>query len=109
MKLTDLEPEWVVFEKQKYGVDRRDNLQDAQGIMFLCPKCFDANGGPVGTHAVICWFKGRGVPDTEPPKPGRWEVSGIGFGNLTLKPSVHLSGEGGCQWHGFITNGEAKI
>ena len=31
-----------------------DALTEADGVWFLCPKCFAANGGAVGTHAVIC-------------------------------------------------------
>jgi hypothetical protein len=63
------------------------------------------NNGPIGTHSVLCWFKGRGVPDDEFSGPGRWDVSGTGFEDLTLIPSVHLTGEG-CGWHGHVQNGE---
>lgn len=40
-----------------------DRLEEAQGVRFLCPKCFAANGGKVGTHRVVCWSRSRGVPD----------------------------------------------
>lgn len=79
---------------------------DADGVMFLCPKCFVANAGPVGVHSVICWF--RGVDPEMSPKPGRWDASGSTIDDLTLTPSVHLSGGGGCGWHGFVTNGRAE-
>lgn len=86
-------------------------LADAQGIEFLCPKCFAENGGRVGTHAVICWSRSRGVPDHAHPAPGRWMLEGTGYHDLTLNGdppgnarSVLLLG--GCDWHGFITNGE---
>lgn len=85
-----------------------DALSDAQGVLFLCPKCFVANGGPVGTHSVLCWFLGRGVLDTEEPKPGRWNALGTGLSDLTLQAgssSILLTGEG-CKWHGFIRGGE---
>jgi hypothetical protein len=88
-------------------------LAEAQGVRFLCPRCFTKNGGAVGTHVVICWFRGRGVPDDCAPKPGRWAPEGTGLDDLTFVPgdpphpcSVLLSGPG-CGWHGFVRNGEA--
>lgn len=81
-----------------------DTLAEANGIFFLCPKCYEAHGGPVGTHGVRVWFKDRGVPDEAVPQP-RWMVSGTGMDDLTLTPSVALNG--GCGWHGFVTNGGA--
>ena len=84
-------------------------LADAQGVMFLCPKCYAENGGPVGTHMVLCWFAGRGVPEDEAPLPGRWNPSGTGIEDLTFvgpgAASVLLTA--GCCWHGFVRNGEA--
>ncbi len=82
-----------------------DDAASAQGIIFLCPKCFAANGGPVGTHGVLCWFKDRGVPDEAVPGPARWIATGVGYADLTLAPSILLTGAG-CAWHGFVTNGE---
>jgi hypothetical protein len=41
------------------------------------------------------------------PGPGRWTVSGTGLADLTLAPSIHLSGPG-CGWHGFVTAGEVR-
>ena len=87
------------------------SIDQAQGVSFLCPKCFIANGSRVGTHAVICWSRSRGVPDDASPGPGRWKLDGTGLHDLTLNGetggarSVQLNG--GCKWHGFITNGEA--
>lgn len=80
-----------------------DDLEAAQGIRFLCPACFEANGGPVGTHVVLCWFRDKGVPTEEVPKPGRWAVSGTCFDDLSLSPSVLITS--GCRWHGFVRNG----
>lgn len=87
------------------------SLADAQGIQFLCPKCFnDEPVGRVGCHSVICWFKDRGVPDDLDPKPGRWKPSGTGIDDLTFvgpgAASVALTG--GCNWHGFIKGGDAS-
>jgi hypothetical protein len=97
VKLVDLEPvfERVVEPGKKY--EEVDSLDLAQGVRFECPQC--------GKHQVLCWFRNRGVPDSETPGPGRWEASGTGAHDLTLSPSVHLSGPG-CGWHGFVRNGE---
>lgn len=88
-----------------------DSIDEADGVEFLCPKCFVANKGPVGTHAVICWSRSRGVPDHISPKPGRWKLVGTGLHDLTLNadpPSTARSVllNGGCGWHGFVTNGD---
>lgn len=88
-----------------------DSIKDAQGVKFLCPLCFRANGGAPGTHRVICWSKTAGAPDKAEPGPGRWRLVGTGLHDLTLDAepgksrSVLLNG--GCKWHGFVTNGDA--
>lgn len=126
MRLTDLEPEWVFdFNPQTHGLRRAEDqhstvhhgdgddkpvehtltIANAQGVMFLCPACFVKNGGPRGTESVLCWFKGRSVPDDAVPGPGRWVASGTGFEDLTLSPSVNVANE---HWHGFVINGEIK-
>ncbi len=89
-----------------------ETLAEAQGLQFLCPKCYAEKGSRPGVHSIICWFRGRGVPDDEFPKPGRWTPSGDSLTNLSFVPgdpphatSVLLTG--GCGWHGYVTNGEA--
>lgn len=81
------------------------SVAEASCVVFLCPKCFVANKGEVGTHSVLCYFRDRGVPPDARPGPARWEASGAGIEDLTLAPSVLLIG--GCAWHGFVRNGEA--
>ncbi len=81
-----------------------DTLAEAQGILFLCPKCFVENMGPVGTHCVLVWFRDRGVPAEFLPSP-RWVVNGTGYADLSTTPSIHI--RTGCGYHGFLTNGEA--
>lgn len=126
LKLLDLDPEWVFDFKASTGVHKRatdansivhygdDELEssqpaltiaNAQGILFLCPKCFVKNGGRVGTESVLCWFRDRSVPDNALPGPGRWLASGTSFADLTLSPSVNVDHE---HWHGFIVNGEIR-
>jgi hypothetical protein len=117
MRLTELEPRFVRYEKRADGVYHVEttNIRKAQGVQFLCPKCFTENAGPVGTHLVLCWSRSRGVPDDATPGPGRWTLEGTGFDDLTLNgDSKEGPGKGarsvlltsGCGWHGFITNGE---
>lgn len=84
-------------------------LAEADGVWFECPKCWAACPGPVkGAHGVMCWFVGK-VPDDAKPGPGRWVPSGTGLDDLTFigpkSKSVALTG--GCEWHGFVTNGSA--
>ena len=84
-------------------------LAEADGVEFLCPKCFAANSGPVGTHTVICWFEGK-VPDDAFPRPGRWNPQGTGLDDLTFVPGAKSNSvllTEGCMWHGFVTNGDA--
>lgn len=105
MKLTELEPQFL-----RRNNDREwhhvDAIADADGIVFLCPKCFSANQkARAGVHSIICW-RPR-VPQSTPPIPGRWEFEGTGFHDLTLvagSSSVKLTN--GCAWHGFIRNGD---
>lgn len=114
VKLTELEPQFIKYETSADGeiIDPRNiPIEQAQGLWFLCPKCFVANSGPVGTHACEVSFAGRGVLDhqgshNKEGKPVRWNMSGTGLNDLTLTPSILL--EGGCAWHGYITNGEVS-
>ena len=104
LRLADIEPHFLrAVTPGKMMTQRVDTFGEAQGIWFLCPKCFVDNGGAVGTHKVRIWFRDRDVPPGETPSP-RWRATGTGVGDLTLAPSVHLSGPG-CGWHGFIRNG----
>lgn len=89
-------------------IEQVKRLADAQGVWFLCPKCWRANGGPVGTHGVLCWFQGRGVPAGEAPGPGRWNARGTSLDDLTLEAgSSSILLRGGCAWHGFVRDGRA--
>lgn len=100
-----LDPDFVKASADN-SMWRVGSVVEAQGIMFQCPVCFVKNSGPVGTHYVLVWFADRNVPEDRTPKP-RWKVTGSGVDDLTLTPSIHLTGEG-CGWHGWIQNGEAS-
>lgn len=140
LRLTQLEPRFIRYEEQMETwevVDRQPDyangetcesvphhqvsgmraywphvaaLDQAQGVEFLCPLCFTANGGAVGTHAVVCWSRSRGVPETATPGPGRWRLVGTSFEDLSLMEEPNQSRSvlllGGCAWHGFVTGGD---
>ena len=75
-----------------------DALADADGVMFDCPKCRDHKIGVLFTAAPqgVAWDPSRGK---------RWTAEGTSLQDLTLSPSILLLS--GCQWHGFVRNGEA--
>lgn len=101
MRLRDLAPEFMRTSGQKTMC--ACSFEAAQGLLFLCPACFEKNGGEKGTHTLLIWFEGRDVPDAWRPPP-RWQlVSGNSLDNLTVRPSIFV--KTGCGWHGFITNG----
>ena len=120
MRLTELDAQFVRYEERdghKY-IHHVDTLAEAQGVMFLCPKCFKANGGPKGTHQILCWSRSAGASEHAEPRPGRWQMVGTGLDDLTLNGDLAgAPGQGarsvlllsGCEWHGFVTNGEASI
>jgi hypothetical protein len=85
-------------------------LAEAQCIFFQCPKCIHLDGPGAGHYCEVT-FADRGVADDQGThntkgQPTRWQVSGTNFDDLTTKPSILL--EGGCNWHGYITNGDAE-
>lgn len=112
--LTDLEPQWLVWEGDKI-FRRVSTKSEAGGLMFACPLCYVAKGNRLaGVHSIICWSRSAGTPDDADPKPGRWRMDGLGFGDLTLNAdppgtarSVLLLG--GCEAHFFITDGRVTL
>lgn len=95
----------------RYEFHNVQTVAEADHLMFLCPLCFERNGGPKGTHSVMATFAGRDVPkeagsvDSD-GNPSRWTVSGSGLDDLMLTPSILLDAkrkpEEGCHWHGFV-------
>ena len=105
MRLTDLKPQFYRYEPPIMSPDGDgrcmrharhipvETLAEAQGLSFT----------PPGTDVMfVVWFADRGIPDDAHPLGFRWPVTGTGYADLTLKPSIHIPG----YWHGFITNGE---
>lgn len=108
MRLRELQARFLKLE-DAHSYLMVERLGEADGVIFLCPKCYTANGGSAGTHSVICWFAGR-VPDDLGPKPGRWNPSGTGLDDLTFVPpgAVSVLLTSGCGWHGFVKDGGAE-
>lgn len=111
----DLDAEFLQIERKdgKEWWVSVPTLAEAHGVKFLCPLCFKKNGSDVGVHSVICWSRSAGAPEDARPGPGRWKMDGTGLHDLTLNAdppgvarSVQLSG--GCDWHGFVNNGDAE-
>lgn len=112
MKLTDLNP--VFLGQGGPGVFRRDSYtgelveaprREGVGVQFDCPCGCDSP----------CFVPFRNPLDGGPDESGRldggWVREGDTFETLTLRPSIRrlasaTSPNGGCGWHGFITNGE---
>lgn len=110
MRLTDLDPHFLkILSEQSYQFEEV-SFVEAQGVQFLCPKCFESNGrSNIGVHWVICWSEG--VPQTTDPKPGRWILAGTSYEDLTLNASGQRSVKlmGGCNAHFLVTNGEVTL
>lgn len=107
MRLAELEPRFVRREIREGGREVLVTVEtpaEADGLWFVCPGCYKAKGGRRGCHSILC-YKPE-IPMEAGQGPGRWPMSGTGFDDLTLTPSIQLLGAT-CQWHGFITNGEA--
>jgi hypothetical protein len=106
MRLIDLHPSFLnhVSETEEFW---DVSFNEANGIQFLCPECTrrKRNGENIHVHSVICW--NPSVPQSVPPNPGRWNMAGTGFDDLSLingSSSVLLQGE--CNAHFWIKNGE---
>lgn len=124
MRLSELEPQFVRREERIEQWTRRkddgsneevtgpreyyvyvDTPQEADGITFMCPKCFDQNKGSKGTHWVMCWTPK--ISQDVTPKPGRWNLVGTNYEDLSLvagSSSVLITN--GCLAHFLIQKGE---
>ena len=111
MRLRELEAVFVRYVgddgKSMHVGDPPDvALEQADALMFLCPKCFAENGGPRGTHRVICNRPRVPLREGTYVGPGRWEFMSSTIDDLSLvagSSSVQLLG--GCNAHFFVRNG----
>jgi hypothetical protein len=108
MTLLELEAEFLKWIDDS-SFRRIESIAEADGIIFVCPKCFAANGNKrPGVHSVICWSPS--VPQTTRPVPGRWNLVGTSLNDLSLvagSSSVLLTGPG-CGAHFFVRNGRIE-
>lgn len=103
MTLVDLEAKLIRItgERERAYVE---TVAEADGIIFLCPTCYESNGGPKGTHSIICWRPH--VPKSVKPGPGRWELIGNTVDDVTLiAGSSSIQIQGGCNAHFFVKEG----
>ena len=99
MKLSELDAVFLrTIDRQSWR--EVQDIAEAQGVRFLCPKCFAENGGPVGTATrLFRWSESRGTPAAMRPGPGRWLLVGTGIDDLTLNADPPRTARCcGCQW-----------
>jgi len=112
VRLIDLDATFIAGPAAGEGHRRVATMAEAQGLLFQCPACaqgkeraeLDGRRVAVGAHYVRVWFSSRGAPYDATPLP-RWLASGTNLDDLTLAPSIAISG--GCRWHGYVRNGDA--
>ena len=107
MRLSELRPSFLKYNTE-HSWQRVETIEEADGVMFACPICFTNKGNTlVGAHSIICWEPS--VPAEVHPKPGRWNLVGTNFEDLSLingSSSVLL--EGGCGAHFLVKNGNIE-
>jgi hypothetical protein len=116
MRLDELSPVFLKIEDSKHYREI-DTITGADGVIFLCPVCFTKNGGPTGTHKIICWQPH--VPlSPDMVGPGRWAFTGTGYPDLSLPSSValpHCAADckvpcmAHCKAHFLMQNGQITI
>jgi len=107
MKLRELDAKFLK-RVDSHNFSYVDNMNDADGVWFLCPKCFTYNNGKIGTHGVICWRPH--IPQDTSPTPGRWNFGGNNLDDLTFvgPNAVSIQLTGGCNAHFFVRNGSIE-
>jgi hypothetical protein len=107
IRLIDLEPEFL--KKTGEATHNRivKDISEADGICFLCPKCYRENlGTDKGVHSIICWQPH--IPESPLiAGPGRWRFEGTGYEDLTLvNGSSSVALKGGCNAHFWVRDGK---
>ncbi len=100
-KLTDLDPRWVGaggpgITRDGKTVPKRTGV----GISFDCP-C-----GTCGERPYLGFTNPLDGGGPLEPKHPKWERVGEDFETLTLRPSILR--QGGCGWHGYLTEGALR-
>lgn len=109
MKLVDLDPRWVGAGGEGISRRRPDGTLEPVPARHGIGVTFDCPCGRCGVRGFVPF---ENPLDGGPPlhdEHARWQRSGETFDALTLRPSILRStDEGGCGWHGFVTNGELR-
>jgi hypothetical protein len=131
MSLKDLDPMWAIWVPGNSIHHRRAHVNAVspcgtvrrevpQGINFWCPRCvLSSDGitinfakrkphplypqGIVGSHKIILWFLGAGVPpEADPFERWPFEHDEV-YAWHSISISIHVETE--C-WSGYITKGQ---
>lgn len=105
-------------EQQGHQVWERigDDRLHADGVDFLCPVCFEKNGGVEGTHGIVCWFPH--VSQAIHPGPGRWEpripatldnLTFVPYGKPGSSSALYQSVRVGSHAHFAVENGTVRM
>jgi hypothetical protein len=105
MKLTELEPEWIIPDMFifKNPTGGKDWLTCKRIPMPMKEQYSIIYGDFMDGRTKTKWV-GKTVVMTNPDCA--WKFEGNDFNTLTVTPSIDASASG--NWHGFITNGEIR-
>lgn len=103
LKYTEADIEEVTGPKEHWA---HCDFASAHGIVFLCPVHVHLDG-----HSTVWAFEGRGCPPgmlshNKEGRDTRWQVSGTGYDDLTMSPSLQVQAEPYCSAHFHVKNGE---
>lgn len=102
MRLADLDPSFLVPQSADC-YHMTDEIAGARGVTFQCPHCMRAKPDGVGVHYILCWTPL--VPEAWEPGPGRWELQGTGYADLTLVAGSSSVAIGFCGAHFWVRDG----
>ena len=100
MRLVDLDPRWVgsggegIRNADGSTVPRREGI----AVSFRCP-CGN------GERVMIPFTNPLDGKPSDYPNDEAWDRMGDTFETLTLRPSLQRADPGGCNWHGYLTDG----
>lgn len=108
MRLTDLDPKWILRDGQRLGFTFISPKGGSDGRRLYRQSCFT---DPPPMREQLALFEALHGEDAivQPCNSNaKWQIAGgieaATFEMMTVTPS--LDGSAGGLWHGFITNGE---
>lgn len=105
VRLAQLDPHFVILiPGTKPMLKRVGSIELADGLGFLCPKCWRDSLGK-STVRVLVWQPLK-VPEAALPGPGRWAIVGTGVDDLSLLARAPvIDPSHGCGWRGVVELG----